>query len=131
MLIPSLYQPLFLQTKEQAVPNGLQVGSIPPKGEQEEAVRPVQRSAHKQRSHVSVKVFSRMPIGWWFPYKGVDPFRRDVTYADPSAGQSPAEGSPFSGKGRDGLQQGDGKAFIGLFLFDPVKNGVVHLGHEG
>ena len=68
MLITSLHQPLFLQAKEPAVPDGLQVGATPPKGEREAAVRPVQLPARKQRSHVSVKVFSRMPIGWLFPH---------------------------------------------------------------
>src|SRR5690606_39214055 len=45
---PGLYQPLFLQAKDPAVPEGPKGGFIPAKGEREEAVRSVQRSEERR-----------------------------------------------------------------------------------
>src|SRR5688572_26135735 len=43
------------------------------------------------------------------PGKTLDRMKLIIAYAEPSAGQCPAEGASFHGKGRDALQQGDGK----------------------
>ncbi len=110
---PGLYQPLFLQAKDPAVPEGPKGGFIPAKGEREEAVRSVQRPAQESRSLLSDQTL--------FPDEGVDPFRMKliIACAEPSAGQCPADGASFHGKGRDALQQGDGKAFIGCSCLVP------------
>jgi len=110
---PGLYQPLFLQAKDPAVPEGPKGGFIPAKGEREEAVRSVQRPAQESRSLLSDQTL--------FPDEGVDPFRMKliIACAEPSAGQCPADSASFHGKGRDALQQGDGKAFIGCSCLVP------------
>src|SRR5690606_1446719 len=98
---------LFLQAKNPAVPEGPKGGFIPAKGEREEAVRSVQRPAQESRSLLSDQTL--------FPDEGVDPFRMKliIAYAEPSAGQCPADGASFHGKDRACVHQADGEASVG------------------